>query len=396
MSTQLKSQQDFYDDFQNEVQNDAPQLTDFTDGSINDIEAGVISSAARELTNLISDLFRKGFFNTADGPEITGNDDDLQTLAVDHFGDLFQRPKASKAIVTVAFTRPTFAVGAGSILVGTIVKTPPDASGVSQRFTVLSQINFGATTLTLNASVQAVTAGSAGNVDPGTITVIETALFDPTLTVTNSLKAAGGGPAQDDPTYRQTILNLIETLKGGTIPGIEALAKTIAGVATATVIENEQVVIGYDIATQTTMGSFFRIPRTILYIADVNGTASDALVSQVKASLVNLRAAGVKINVAAATALPMHWIAELTLNPAGPNFSTLEADATLITDSMSAYIKLLPIGTSFSRDLAKKAIMAIWGPLGTNDLTDFVTAQPVGDVSALSYEKLVPDVVGVQ
>jgi hypothetical protein len=396
MATELKSQQDYYDEYQTEVQSLAPQLTDFSEGSINDIEGGVLSSGMRELSNLFVDLFRKCFFGTADGPEVTGGDDDLQTLAVDQFGNEFARPASTKAVVTVTFTRPTFAAGGGTILADKIVKTQPDASGNSQRFRIVSPVTVGPTTLSVNASVEAVVAGTEGNVDPGTITVIESALFDSTFTVTNTLKAAGGAPTQDDPTYRDTIQNKIETLKGGTIPGIEAKAKTIAGVATATVIENEQVVIEYNIQTQTTTGNYFRIPRTILYIADVNGSASDALVTQVRTALQSLRAAGVKIDIAAATAKPMDWIASLVLNPSGPNFSVLENDASQIIDSMRQYINSLPIGTRFNRVNARKAILAIWGPLGTNDLTDFTNLDPVGDVQPASFEKLIADNVGVE
>ena len=62
---------------------------------------------------------------------------------------------------------------------------------------------------------------------------------------------------------------------------------------------------------------------------------------------------------------------------------------------MEQYIRDLPIGQVFDRGLSRLAILAIWGPDGTNDLTDFVTNSPTGNVSATPTEKLVPGVVEI-
>lgn len=394
MTINLKSQQDYYDDFQNEVQSLAPELTDFSEGAINDIEAGVISSAARELTNLISAQFANCFIGTANGPEVTGNSDDLQALAVDNYGSAFERPGATAAVASVLFSRATDTAGAVSIDVGTIVKTPPDAAGNSQRFSVITTVSLGPTSLSVSANVQAVVAGSAGEVNPGTITVIESSLTDNTITVNNSQAAAGGEDAEDDADYRQTIYNLIETLKGGTVGGVESLAKTIPGVANAVLVENQQVVIGWDIASSRTIGPYFRIPKSVLYISDSDGSANDALVANVQNALMSLRSCGVRIQVMSGEALTVNWMASIVLNPLGPNFDTLESDTSQIVASMTDYINALPIGTAFVRFIARNAILAIWGSTGTNDLTDFIMIEPTGDVSASASQKLIPGSVG--
>ncbi len=386
MALTLKSQGDFYTDFQNEVQDNAPDLTDFTEGSKLDILGGVHSTGCSELTKLTIDLFKKTFFDTSD-------DTDLEFLAVDHFGTSFARPLAQPALVDVTFTRPTFAAGSVTILAGQIVKTAQDASGVAQRFATLLTVVMGPTTLSINASVQAVVPGASGNVDPGLINSIEGTLTDDTIVVTNSAKAVGGAEALSDPDYREFIRNKIETLKGGTTPGIEGLAKTVSGVVIATVIENEVAVKEFDITTNLPVGPVFRIPQTILYIADANGSASDGLVSEVALLIEDLKAAGVQIDVKAATPLPVDWKASVVFNPAGPNFSVLENDATMIVNTMKAYLNSLPIGTSFIRRIARLTILAIWGPTGTNDITDFVNKSPVGDVDATDIEKLKPGTV---
>jgi hypothetical protein len=62
---------------------------------------------------------------------------------------------------------------------------------------------------------------------------------------------------------------------------------------------------------------------------------------------------------------------------------------------MEQYLRDLPVGTGFDKGLAKLAIMAIWGPSGTNDLTDFITSVPVGNISAAATDKVIPGTVAV-
>ena len=92
----------------------------------------------------------------------------------------------------------------------------------------------------------------------------------------------------------------------------------------------------------------------------------------------------------AAEALEMDWLAEVTLNPSGPNYATLQNDLSEIETTMQQYISNLEVGDDFIRTTARTAIMAIWGPSGTNDITDFVTNTPSGDVATSSTQKLVP------
>lgn len=395
MATQVKSQQELYDLFIAALQDEAPDLTDDHEGSKIDSLAGILSFGATEINRLLLDKFNKTYFDTAHGPEVTGGDDDLQTLAVDHFGEDFARPGATKAGGTVTFSRPNTNAGDVTILAGTIVKTAPNANGVAQRYVTLADVTM--TGLSINALVEALVAGPDGNVDADTVIEIETALTDSSVVVTNADGFSGGEAQEDDATYRETIRNKIEALKGATVSAIEADAKTVAGVATATLIETEIPVIEYDIATDAIKAgaAFFRIPVTTLYIADANGTASATLIAAVKESLNSIRAAGVKIDVKGATPVSLNWTASMTLNPAGPNFATLSASAELIEDSMREYISKLPIGTGFDKSDADDYILSIWGPSGTDDLTAFVTSVPAGDVAATASQKLIPGTIEV-
>lgn len=388
-----------YTIFKNAMQTSKPDLVDFRDGSINDTLAGLAALAGNEIEGLVIDEFAKTFFATAHGPAVTGGPDDLQTLAVDHFGDRFARPGATKATGVVTFSRPTTGAGNVTIPIGTVVKTAPDASGQVQRYETEVQVVM--TGLSINATVNAVDGGEGvkGNVDAGEVSVIESTLTDPTVVVTNAAAFSGGEEEQDDATYLQTIRNLIETIRGATKAAIEAVAKTVPGIETATLIEILMAVIEYDIATDDIAAgaTFFRIPFTTLYVADANGTADAALVQNVKDAIFPVRAAGVFIEVKGATPLAVDWTAALIFNPGGPNFAELSSDPQKIIDTMVEYLNELPIGTGFSRAAADAAMLAIWGPAGTNDLTSsgFQTVSPTGDIAASAVTKLIAGAVGI-
>lgn len=393
MATTVPSQQDLYDLFKNEVQAVNPDLTDFEEGSKLDSLGGGFSTAGQEVVKLIIDQFAKTFLDTAHGPEVTGSTDDLEILAVDHFGDSFARPAAEPAVGVVNFTRPTSGAGNVTINAGTIVKTKKDSNGKEQRFATEATVVM--TGLSINASVEAVEPGTEGNVQNGTVIVIETALTDPTVVVTNAATFTGGEAEDTDAEYREFIRRKIETLRGATKAAIEAAALNVAGVETATSIEDAIAVKEWDIGGNATVGAYFRIPRVRLFIADANGTASQALIDNVDDAVFPVRACGVRIETIGATALSVSWTASIVLNPSGPSFTEFSSDPQRIVDSMAKYLNDLAIGTGFDRGLAKLAIMAIWGQSGTDDLTDFNTNIPSGNISATATDKIIAGTVAI-
>jgi len=388
MTTQARSLGELYEVYRNEAESQAPELTDWSEGSINDLLAGLSALAVSEAQKLLVDLFRRTMISTADGPEVTEGPDYLEDLATDHYGSGFARLAAQKATGTVTFSRATTGAGTGTIPAGTIVKTPIDVNGQSQQFTTLLDVTMSG--LTVNASVEAVTAGTAGNVSAETVTEIQTAVFDNTITVENAAAFSGGAAEQDDATYREYIYNLILTLGKATPAAIKAAALNVTGVESATVVETVLPVREWDIANETDTGSTFYLVRTKLYIADANGTADDALIAEVESAIEAIRAAGVSIEVIAATAVEIDWTASVSLNVSGPNYAELSEDLTAIETSMASYINDLDTGDDFIRADARTAILAIWGPSGTNDITTFTNSVPSGDVTTAASEKLVP------
>ncbi len=399
MSLPVSSQLDLYTIFKNTMQAAAPDLTDFNDGSICDTEAGVFSVAGNELIRTIILKFNKCFFTTANGPEVTQGPDDLQYLAVDRFGELFKRPGAKKAIDTAVFSRPTNAAGAILIGAGTVVKTQPDSDGNVQTYTTdsdvtLINLNSGAG-LSVSVGITAVLEGAKGSAAPGAINVIETSFTDTTITVSNIGNSTGAN-AQDDATYRQTILNLIQSLSKATTAAIRATALTVTGVVTATPSTTVMTAIQYNPITHATVGNYFFIPKAVLYIADATGTASPALIAAVTEALKPIQAAGVSILVQAATAQEVNWTVSYVLNPSGPNYSVLSNDSSMIVTAMTNYLRNLAVGTDFVRATAMAAVLAIWGPAGSNDLVSMTTSVPSGDVAAdTASTKLIPGTMSV-
>lgn len=395
--TQVLTRQELFDMFITELQNQSSKLTDTSDGSIVDLLAGVTAQVLSEVNQLTVDEFKKTFFETANGPAVTGGADNLETLAVDHFGDSFARPAASKATGTVTFSRPNDDEGEVTIPAGTVVETEADANGEKQQFETDTEAKLGATDLSVDADVTAQEAGTDGNVAASKITGIESTLTDSSITVTNSAAMSGGADEESDAEYRETIRDKLQSLKGATLSALESKAKSVSGVSTATAIEKYLPVIEYDIggASIAAGAEFFRLPYGKIYIADTNGNASDSLVSSVQDEIDDFRAAGVKVEVIGASAVSINWEAEYTLDPGGPNYTELSSDATKIVDSMKQYLADLAIGTDFVRDDADAAILAIWGSGGTGDLTAFSTKSPVGDVTIQENEKAVSGTVKV-
>jgi hypothetical protein len=389
----VKSQQELLETFHEEVNARDPSLTDDSEGSKLDTIAGAVTTAVSEAQRVIVDEFKKTFIDTANGPEVTGDVDDLQRLLVDHWGDEFARPDPTKAVGTVTFTRANDDAGDCDILAGTVVSTAQSAAGTSQRFETLSDVTMVGTTI--SASIQAIEAGPAGDVNADTITQIETSLTDPSITVNNDDACSGGADTLSDADYRQYARNLLRTLGGGSTEAIEAAAKTVAGIVYATCIEFVKTVKEWVAATSLTTGDSFKVVYPVLYIADINGNASQPLIDAVETAIEEVRAGGAQVQVLAAVAILIDWSLEITLDPGGPNYSTLASDPSMIVDSMNEYIRLLAVGDDFVKADAEDYIMGLWGPLGSGDLDAISTSVPSGNVTIDVNEKALPGTVEI-
>lgn len=391
MATDLKSSQELYDDAQTSIQSQDSSLTDFSEGSILDIITGMATQGVSEIQRVALLEFAKTYLDTANGPEVTGGDDDLQRLAVDHYGSSFARPQATQSAGIVTFSRPSTTHGAILIPSGTVVKTAQNALGTVQRLQTTADLTL--TGLTSSVTAQAILAGSAGNVAAGAVTVIESTLTDATITVSNTQAFSGGTEAADDSTYREFIRNQLVSLRGATMAAVTAEAETVPGVATVFGQEVVQTVIPWDTAALAPVGDAFQIVRPYLYVADANGTASTTLLQAVLQAINTASAAGVQITVLPAQAISQNVSASLTYSATGPNVAALAGDPSPILNNVEDFINALPIGTGLVRSGLRTYILGIWGVGGTGDLVDFQVVVPTGDINMGTTQKLIPGTV---
>lgn len=220
-------------------------------------------------------------FRTASLLLSSAEGDELDRLSFDRFQQT--RKGASSALGTERFFRASAALGAGTIPVGTILRTQG-----SVEYVTLTVANFGLGQLDgATAFVQATSAGKSTQVGANTITQIANvqSLFDPTIQCNNDAPTAGGEDAEDDDTFRNRIRNFWRTARRGILAAIEFGALQVPGVVSAMAVE------------ALTSGA---LPARIvnLYIADSSGVASDALAATVRASLDDFRAAGIAVLIA--------------------------------------------------------------------------------------------------
>lgn len=398
MSTKVLSASENYEIFKNEVQGNSPlqDLSDFSDGSMLDVIGGAIAAGQNEIAELVITEFMKTYFSTASGPTAEDSTDYLQALAVDHFGDEFKRPLASKSSGSETFARLSDDAGDCPIPLGTIIKTVKDSNGKEIRFKTTEAGTL--TGLSITLAVEAMEAGSVGQVTSGKVSVLESTLVDPTVTVSNPVNMAGGEDAPDDAEYRDIIKNLILSLAGATEAAVKGKILAVPGVAFADLVTINMPVIEWDTLTMAPKvgQSYFRIPYPVAYIADEDGNSSQALIDAVKAAVLKVRACGVKVEVKGAIPVTINWSASITLDPDGPNYAELSVNASKIIDSMVEYVnKVLAIGDDFIRASANAYILSIWGPAGTGDLSGFTTSSPVGDVSLDINQKTVAGITEI-
>lgn len=387
----ILSVQQLYEIGKTQITSEDQSLTDFNEGSLLDIMTGAMATMISEAQRITMDQFAKTFVESANGPEVTQGPDDLNRLLVDHFGEEFARPQATSAEGVVTFTRPTSTAGPVIIPAGTIIKTAPNASGSAQRFATETDVTMSG--LTISVAAQAVLAGTDGNALASKVSIIESTLTDNTVVVNNAQPFSGGTNVATDSEYREFARNLFLSLRGATLAAIQAKALTVPGVVQAVPVEQIQTVIQYDDATHAVSGSSFKISRNYLFIADANGSANLTLIQAVRDAIMGTRAAGVQVTVQGATAVVQNVTYSVVLNGSGPNFTALSASLSAISDDITQYLQSLPIGTGLVRTSLVSAIMAIWGPSGSNDLVGMTIVSPTGDVSITSTQTLIPGTI---
>lgn len=325
-----------------------------------------ISAAADEIEYRQSRAFRANFLDTAEG-------DDLSRLCASDYN--VTRKGNTAARVDLSFSRTDTAEF--TIDPGTVVAT---ATGI--RFTVDHAVEWAALDATdKTATATAVDTGVGSNVAAATVTVIETALSDTTVTVTNPTLAAGGAPDETDAELRARVRDVWARAVRGTVEADRLGALEVAQVRTAAVYEPLD-------------GDGLQIGGVEIVIGDANGNASAAIITDVETELYNWRPAGVYANVTGATVVTESVAGAATWEP---GFATT-ANVLLLRKALVARVNRLKprpasgpadIDCQLRRDILAEAAATVVGCKG------FEPSLPAGTVVPAAGEVIRTDLAHV-
>lgn len=210
----------------------------------------------------------------------------LDRLAYDRYGEeLEPRMTAQVAVVPVELRRE-----------GTVGVVFPKDSRIATTdgvvYRTIADLLFPENELgPLEVFAYATVAGPDGNVADGTLTtVLDQPADDDTFTVTNSERAAGGHPEEEDGEFANRMRGFWGAARKATKTAVEYAASAVGGVAS---VLAEEILDPLDDNKPTY--------RATLTIADRFGNANAALADKVRQALIETRALGVPIAVFGST-----------------------------------------------------------------------------------------------
>jgi uncharacterized phage protein gp47/JayE len=310
------------------VQGSAAQLLDFTTGSVLRAILEANASLGLWMQWLILLVLQTTRLATSSGAD------------VDSFGADFgmARLPAVAAQGSVTFGRYTPSMAA-LIPIGTIVTT---GDGTTQFIVGTDTTNsawsaaqngylLGIGVSSIRVPVAAVSAGSAGNVLPGTISLIASAI--PGIdTVTNTLALTGGLDAETDAAFRLRFQSFIDSRTRATVQAVTYAATSIQQGVTCTVQEN-------------TDGTGAFVPgHFIVTVDDGSGSPPLTLLGAVQAAVDAVRPVGSIFAVNPPTLLTANIALTLTI-AAGSNGAIAIA---AVSSAITTFVNTLPVGAGLA------------------------------------------------
>jgi hypothetical protein len=308
------------------VQGACAQLLDLTIGSPLRAFLEAVASAILWLQWLIAQVYSMTRLATSTGT-------DVDSWVAD-FG--LTRLPAVSATGQVTFGRFS-TTGTALISVGATVKTLDG----TQSFAVAVDTTQSAWNAELNgylmaasvgscvATVVALTAGTAGNVQAGAIGLLSTAISG-VDTVTNAAAFTNGIDAETDAALRARFANYIQTRSEATVPAISAA------------IEGVQQGLTFQIFENTDSTAAWRPGNFLIVVDDGSGATPTATINAVSAAIVPVRPIGSTWSVQAATDTVATISLTITTSPTTNKPGLIGPVATAIT----AYIGALPEGAT--------------------------------------------------
>lgn len=157
------------------------------------------------------------------------------------------RIPAVEAAGTVTFARATAAGEDYLIPTGTEVSTVPDSAGAYTSFVTTAPVTLLTSTTSIAAPVEAVVAGTGGNLAATTVTNIVTAVAG-IETVSNAAPMTGGVDEETDTAFRvRVIYRMQNPIEGGTASDFHNWALELAGTSNAAVLEGYRTGASIDV-----------------------------------------------------------------------------------------------------------------------------------------------------
>jgi len=335
----LKNFAAFVQDQAAAIQGRTQSLIDFSVGSI--MRALVESNAGVGLW-LQSEML-KVLANTR---AATSTGADLDSFVQD-FG-LF-RLGAASAVGTVTFAR--FSPAAQAVIpIGATVQTVDGtqtfavvADPTNAAFNVgLNGYVLGSGVASLDVPVEALTPGTGGNVQAGTIGFVTSSIAY-VDTVTNAGAIVGGGDAESDASLRARFVDYIQSLRRGTVQAIRFAVMNLRLGLQATVLENLN-------ADLTPNSGFLCIT---VATSDVNPVPTDAIMSSAYGQADAYRAGGIWIGVFTPNVVLANVQMTLVVDPQY-DYQTLVGNVGTV---IAGYVNGLKLGqTLYASGLTKLAL----------------------------------------
>jgi uncharacterized phage protein gp47/JayE len=330
-----------------------PQVVDLP-GSDANLIVGAMAVIAEAIMVAQAACARDTFIETAVGAG-------LDRVVFDRYG--LARFPATPATVTLVLTRPTAAFGAFTYPAGGRVQT----SG-GEQFATNTDAVFGALTLSVAVFATALVAGPGGNTTANTLTAFVDTPLDTTLVPNNPAGAAGGTVAETDTQFRGRVRNFFPTIRRGTIGAIEFGALQVPGVAVSSAIEIENPT---------------GLPACMvqLVVGDRDGNASLQMLTDVKNTLVQYRAAGIPVQVTGGVPVfqPVVWHIAFT---AGVDQALVIEQVRAVSAAVSQF---LAPGEALYRSRLITAAQTVPGAV----ISDGSLVTPAGDVYPADNEHVI-------
>jgi len=343
MSITPKTRAAIFNDLQAYLQSLDPRIIDFNIGSVLNSILDAPAAEMEQIWNALTNAFTAAYVSTATG-------EDLDNKAAD-FG--LVRREATYSTGYVTFGRSSSFNQDFTIPVGTIVQTISTTTTSGTQFQTTADVILPANQLNVSSvPIQAVTAGSTGNIAANAISVISSPPAG-IETVANPAVTAGGTDQESDADLRARIPLYLSSLARGTRDSLEAAALSVNGVASVSIFEDfydDPITPGY----------------VEVYVADSSGNATDAMIAAVQTQMDDYRAVAVTVMVKKPISLDMNVKCWITVE-AGYSTSTVSANvATAITDFFSR----LKLGDEVYRSELIAAISEVQGVSEVNTQTE--------------------------